>query len=152
MLVAAVRRTVDVGLALAGALQETLLVEADHDRHHGRVGELASLREVFDDVAHRRGAALPEARHDLGLEGSEELLLGLLWSAQTAKVGPAHAPIIPRAVPARRRAAAAGVDGGAGRGDPPGHARARREARPRGARRGAGRAARAGSRAARRRR
>ena len=73
-------------------------MEPDHDRHDGRVGELARLGQVFDDVADRRGTALPEADHDLGLERPEELLLGLLGSAQAAKIGPAHAPIIPRAV------------------------------------------------------
>lgn len=59
MLVAGVRWTVDVCLALTRALQQPLLVEADHDRHHRRVGELASFGEVFDDVAHGRGTALP---------------------------------------------------------------------------------------------
>src|SRR6267378_8089705 len=107
MLVASVRRTVDVGLALARALQQTLLVEAHHDRHHGRVGELAGSREVFDDVSDRRRTAFPEARHHLGLERSEELLLGLFRSAKAAEVGAAHAEIIPRAGHARLRAAAA---------------------------------------------
>jgi len=97
MFVSGVRRRVDVGLALARPLQKTLLVEPDHDRHDGRVGELARLRQILDNVADRRGTALPQADHYLGLERSEELLLGLLGSAQAAKIGPAHAPIIPRA-------------------------------------------------------
>src|SRR5438093_5314551 len=101
MLVARVRWTVDVGLALAGALEKTLLVEADHDRHHGRVGELARPSEVFDDVAHCRRTTLPKSRHDFGLERSEELFLSLLRSAKAAKVRPAHVLIIPRAVRAR---------------------------------------------------
>src|SRR5439155_18018561 len=131
MLVAGVRWTVHVGLALAGALEQTLLVEADHDRHHGRVGELAGPREIFDDVTHRRRATLPKPHHDFGLERSEELLLGLLRSAKAAKVRPAHGLIIPLAGRARRRAAAAGGSGGAFRPDPRGRARARRGARRR---------------------
>src|SRR2546423_4456612 len=98
MLVAAVRRTVHVGLAFASSLEEALLVKADHDRHHGRVGELARLREVLDDVADRRGPSFPETGHDFGLERTEELLFRPLGSPETAKVRAAHALIIPPAV------------------------------------------------------
>src|SRR5438309_3143547 len=96
MLVARVRGTVDVGFAFACALEEALVVEADHDRHDGRVGELACPREILDDVADRRRTSFPEPRHDLCLERTEELLLGLLRPAKATKVGLAHPLIIPR--------------------------------------------------------
>src|SRR2546430_7764055 len=77
--VAGVRGTVDVGLALTGALEKPLVVEADHDRHHRRLRELACARQVLDDVADRGGASCPQAGPYLGLPRPRAILLGPLW-------------------------------------------------------------------------
>src|SRR5947208_6675962 len=84
------RRAVHVGLAVAGALEQALGVEPRHDRHDGRVRELAAPSKILDDVAHRRGPALPQAVHDLGLERAEELLFRLRVPAEPAEVGATH--------------------------------------------------------------
>src|SRR5439155_22556804 len=150
VLLAGERGTVEVGLALTRALEETLFVEADHDGHHRRVGQLARACEIADDVADGRRPALPEAVHDLGFEGSEELVLALLGTSEAAEVRATHATIIPRGGLGRSRARAAALGAGAGPLATRARARARRGPARRDARRAGRRPVRAGRRGARR--
>src|SRR3990172_2432958 len=76
VLLPAERGAVHIRLPVTVPLEQTLGVEARHDRHDRRVREGARLAEVVDDLAHGRLAALPEAIHDRGLERPEELLIG----------------------------------------------------------------------------
>src|SRR3989442_15511143 len=108
-LLAGERGTIDVGLAVARALEQALRVEPRHDRHDRRVRELTTASQVLDDVAHRRGAALPQAIHDLGLEGAEDLLSRLRVPAESTEVGATHVldypALRPRTVTGARRRA-----------------------------------------------
>src|SRR5438876_61316 len=75
VLVAGVRGTVNVGLALAGALEKPLVVEADHDRHHRRVGELA-LRVALLDAGRDRRSLRGVLAEGEGMEEAEPAGIG----------------------------------------------------------------------------
>ena len=91
-LVARDGRRVDVGDAGAVLRQQLLLDQVVHDRHDGRVGDLALLAERLVDVAHRRLLALPDDRENVGFERTDPREGSTLGALEPFRSDAFHAP------------------------------------------------------------